>query len=246
LFFILAAVALEGIPLQTIAPRFTGDFLKGIDYAGNIGAFERDFRDDLAVVRHAIALFGLPANLKLSVHTGSDKFSLYPIMRKAILEHDAGLHLKTAGTTWLEEVIGIAATGGEGLGFVQELYGLALARYDELLKPYLTVVRIERSRLPAPAEVQRWSAEHFVESLRHDQAALRYSTDLRQFTVIVAAVEAGIPVPAFMSALSYFDSYRSAQLPANLLQAQRDYFGAHTYNRVDRDGKFHTKWIDTF
>ena len=64
-------------------------------------------------------------------------------------------------------------------------------------------------------------------------------------SVIVAAVESGIPVPAFMSALSYFDSYRSAQLPANLLQAQRDYFGAHTYRRVDREGKFHTKWIDT-
>jgi 6-phosphogluconate dehydrogenase len=64
-------------------------------------------------------------------------------------------------------------------------------------------------------------------------------------TVVMSAVESGIPVPAFMSALSYFDSYRSAQLPANLLQAQRDYFGAHTYNRIDREGKFHTKWIDT-
>ena len=83
LFFILAAVAREGIPLQTIAPKFTGDFLKGIDYVGDAGAFERDFRDDLAVVQHAIGLFGLPANLKLSVHTGSDKFSLYPLMRKA-------------------------------------------------------------------------------------------------------------------------------------------------------------------
>jgi tagaturonate epimerase len=193
LFFILAAVAREGIPLQTIAPKFTGDFLKGIDYVGDISAFERDFRDDLAVVRHASTLFGLPANLKLSVHTGSDKFSLYPLMRKALRDHDAGLHLKTAGTTWLEEVIGIAATGGEGLRFVQELYGLALARYDELLRPYLTVVRIDRSRLPAPAEVQRWTAEQFVESLRHDQAALRYSTDLRQFLHVSfrIAAEAG-------------------------------------------------------
>ena len=64
-------------------------------------------------------------------------------------------------------------------------------------------------------------------------------------TVVVVGRRNGIPVPAFMSALSYFDSYRSAQLPANLLQAQRDYFGAHTYHRVDREGKFHTKWIDT-
>ena len=60
--------------------------------------------------------------------------------------------------------------------------------------------------------------------------------------VVAAAVENGIPVPAFTSALSYFDSYRSATLPANLLQAQRDYFGAHTYRRVDREGIFHTTW----
>tara|TARA_B100000579_G_C22232633_1_gene576795 strand:- start:206 stop:580 length:375 start_codon:yes stop_codon:yes gene_type:complete len=63
-------------------------------------------------------------------------------------------------------------------------------------------------------------------------------------TVIASAVNYGIPVPAFSSALSYFDGYRSAQLPANLLQAQRDYFGAHTYERTDKDrGQFfHTNW----
>jgi 6-phosphogluconate dehydrogenase len=60
--------------------------------------------------------------------------------------------------------------------------------------------------------------------------------------VIATAVEQGIPIPAFTSALAYFDSYRTAILPANLLQAQRDYFGAHTYRRNDREGVFHTKW----
>jgi 6-phosphogluconate dehydrogenase len=60
--------------------------------------------------------------------------------------------------------------------------------------------------------------------------------------VIATAVEQGIPIPAFTSALAYFDSYRTATLPANLLQAQRDYFGAHTYRRTDREGVFHTKW----
>jgi 6-phosphogluconate dehydrogenase len=60
--------------------------------------------------------------------------------------------------------------------------------------------------------------------------------------VIATAVELGIPVSAFISALSYFDSYRSAVLPANLLQAQRDYFGAHTYRRIDKEGIFHTQW----
>jgi 6-phosphogluconate dehydrogenase len=53
----------------------------------------------------------------------------------------------------------------------------------------------------------------------------------------------GLPVPAFSTALAYFDSYGREQVPANLLQAQRDYFGAHTYKRTDRDGSFHTDWL---
>lgn len=60
--------------------------------------------------------------------------------------------------------------------------------------------------------------------------------------VVAAAAQNGIPIPAFMSALAYYDGYRSANLPANLLQGQRDYFGAHTYQRVDKPGKFHTQW----
>jgi len=61
--------------------------------------------------------------------------------------------------------------------------------------------------------------------------------------VVITAAELGVPTPAFSSALAYFDSYRSERLPANLLQAQRDYFGAHTYERVDKAGSFHTEWI---
>lgn len=61
--------------------------------------------------------------------------------------------------------------------------------------------------------------------------------------VVATAVELGLPVPSFTAALSYFDGYRQARLPANLLQAQRDYFGAHTYQRIDEEGTFHTDWI---
>ncbi|WP_332633509.1 NADP-dependent phosphogluconate dehydrogenase [Halalkalibacter flavus] len=68
-----------------------------------------------------------------------------------------------------------------------------------------------------------------------------YQASLRQ--VISLAVEAGIPVPSFASAIAYYDSYRTETLPANLLQAQRDYFGAHTYQRVDKEGVFHTNWM---
>lgn len=69
-----------------------------------------------------------------------------------------------------------------------------------------------------------------------------YQDALRQ--VVATAILSGIPVPSFASALAYYDSYRAAVLPANLLQAQRDYFGAHTYERVDRPGVFHTPWLD--
>ena len=62
--------------------------------------------------------------------------------------------------------------------------------------------------------------------------------------VAASAATIGVPVPAFMTALAYYDGYRHARLPANLLQAQRDYFGAHTYERTDKPGTFHTEWLD--
>jgi 6-phosphogluconate dehydrogenase len=76
--------------------------------------------------------------------------------------------------------------------------------------------------------------EHFAHLMAECQQ------DLRE-VVAIAALN-GVAVPAFMSALSYYDAYRTERLPANLLQAQRDYFGAHTYQRLDKLGKFHTQW----
>jgi 6-phosphogluconate dehydrogenase len=78
-------------------------------------------------------------------------------------------------------------------------------------------------------------APYFTEAVSKAQAAWR--------NVVATAVHLGIPVPAFASALAYYDGYRSERLPANLLQAQRDYFGAHTYQRTDREGVFHTDWL---
>ncbi|WP_353989103.1 NADP-dependent phosphogluconate dehydrogenase [Pediococcus argentinicus] len=72
--------------------------------------------------------------------------------------------------------------------------------------------------------------------------AAKYQEAVRD--VVALAVKAGVPVPAFSAAVAYFDSYRSEVLPANLLQAQRDYFGAHTYERVDREGTFHYSWYE--
>jgi len=184
LFFILAAAARERIPVATVAPKFTGDFLKGIDYVGDISRFTREFEEDLAVLAFAKRTFGLPASLKLSIHSGSDKFSLYPIMHRAMKKADAGLHLKTAGTTWLEEVIGLAASGGDGLAFGKALYHEAYGRYDEMAKPYLTVIAIDRPALPTPAEVDEWSSKEFVEALEHDQSCKRFNINFRQMVHI--------------------------------------------------------------
>ena len=180
LFFILAAIANEGIPAQTIAPKFTGRFNKGIDYVGDIHQFTKEFEQDIAVINFAIKEFSLPSNLKLSVHSGSDKFSIYGPIRRALSKFDAGLHLKTAGTTWLEELIGLAMAGADGLAIAQEIYRKAYARFDELCQPYASVIDIDRDRLPAPDQVDRWDCELFAASLRHDPSNTHYNLHFRQ------------------------------------------------------------------
>jgi hypothetical protein len=167
LLIILAALADEGIPAQTIAPKFTGRFNKGVDYVGDLAQFEKEFHDDLAVIAHAVKAYGLPANLKLSVHSGSDKFSLYPIIRRTLPKFGAGLHLKTAGTTWLEELIGLAEAGGDGLALTKEIYTYALAHVDELCEPYASVINIDRAKLPRADEVAGWTGPRLAGALRH-------------------------------------------------------------------------------
>src|SRR5262249_55231662 len=157
LLLILAAIADEGIPVQTIAPKFTGRFNKGVDYVGDVVRFEKEFSDDLAVIKHAVRTYGLPDNLKLSVHSGSDKFSIYAPIRRSIRKFDAGVHVKTAGTTWLEELIGLAEAGAEGLSIAKDVYQDAFARYDELCAPYASVIDVDISRLPSPVQVRAWS-----------------------------------------------------------------------------------------
>lgn len=180
LLVILAAIADEGIPAQTIAPKFTGRFNKGVDYVGDVAQFEKEFNEDLAVIAYAIGRYGLQENLKLSVHSGSDKFSIYTPIREALARTGAGLHVKTAGTTWLEEVIGLAESGGEGLMMAKEIYGKALDDIDALSAPYATVIDIDRTKLPSKEEVHGWTSEQFVSALRHDPSNKEYNPHLRQ------------------------------------------------------------------
>ncbi len=190
LLIILAALADEGIRVQTIASKFTGRFNKGVDYAGDLAQFEKEFNNDLAVIAHAVARYGLPANLKLSVHSGSDKFSLYPIIRRALQRHGAGVHVKTAGTTWLEELIGLAEAGGEGLALAKEIYACALDHVDELCGPYASVIAIDCHRLPTSVEVARWAGTQFANALRHVPTHPEFNPHFRQLLHIAFKIAA--------------------------------------------------------
>ena len=180
MLFILAAIADEGIPAQTIAPKFTGRFNKGVDYVGDVTGFAKEFEEDLAVVAFAVKEFGLPGNLKLSIHSGSDKFSIYAPIAEALKKFDAGLHVKTAGTTWLEELIGLAMAGGDGLSIAKEIYAKALHRFGELCGPYATVIDIDTAELPIAEEVDKWDSQSFASALRHDQSCEQYNPNFRQ------------------------------------------------------------------
>jgi tagaturonate epimerase len=180
LLIILAAIADEKIPIQTIAPKFTGRFNKGVDYVGDVEQFAREFREDIAAITFAIKTYGLPANLKLSVHSGSDKFSIYRSIHEAVKASGAGVHLKTAGTTWLEELIGLAEAGGSGLEIAKEVYREAFGHREELCAPYATVIDIDPAKLPSPDEVDGWTSQQYVSALRHDQSNPGYNPSLRQ------------------------------------------------------------------
>lgn len=180
MFMILSALAGENVPAQTIAPKFTGRFNKGVDYVGNVAQFTKEFEQDLLVIDFAVKEFGLPDNLKLSIHSGSDKFTIYPIMGELIRKYDKGIHVKTAGTTWLEEIIGLAMADEEALDLAKAIYAGALGRFDELCGPYATVIDIDKSQLPTPKEMEKWDGEKFANSLRHIPGNPDYNANFRQ------------------------------------------------------------------
>lgn len=180
LLVILAAIADQSIPIQTIAPKFTGRFNKGVDYVGDREQFEREFRADIAVIAHAVSAYGFPPNLKLSVHSGSDKFSIYGAIRRSLRDTGAGVHVKTAGTTWLEELIGLAEAGGDGLVLARDVYADAYAHQQELCAPYASVIDINPARLPSPDDVAQWTSAQYVNALRHDQSCPEFNPNFRQ------------------------------------------------------------------
>lgn len=217
LFFILGLLASEKIPVQTIAPRFTGRFNKGVDYRGDPTQFRLEFKQDLLVIDHAIKIFGHPENLKLSIHSGSDKFTIYPIIGELIHKHDKGIHIKTAGTTWLEEVTGLALAGNEGLSLVKTIYRTAYARKEELCKPYATVIEIDDPSLPLPDLVDKWDGNKFSNTLRHIPNHSDYNPNFRQLIHVGYKVAAELG-EQYYDALKKFDDVIGKNVTENIYE----------------------------
>jgi hypothetical protein len=216
LLVILAALADERIPLQTVAPRFPGRFNKGVDYVGDVDRFALEFRNDIAVLAFAIGQYGLPSNLKLSVHSGSDKFSIYGSISRALGESGAGLHLKTAGTTWLEELIGLAEAGGTGLAAVREIYRAAWQQREALCVPYAAVIDIDSAKLPHPDAVDGWDSDCLAARLRHEPACERFNPNVRQLMHVGFKIAAKMG-PRYLQLLDEFEPVISRNVTNNLL-----------------------------
>jgi hypothetical protein len=215
LLIILAALADEDVPIQTIAPKFTGRFNKGCDYVGDVAKFSEEFWNDVAAIAFAIRQYGMHRNLKLSVHSGSDKFSIYGPMRQALLHFDAGVHLKTAGTTWLEELIGLAESGGDGLVVAKDIYSQAYKLRDALCAPYASVIDIDFGKLPDPNQVRAWSSAQFVRALRHDPRCPEFNANFRQLLHVGFKVAAQLG-PRYLNLLSVFEPSISKNVTENL------------------------------
>lgn len=215
LLIILAMLADQKVPIQTIAPKFTGRFNKGVDYVGDVKQFAKEFEEDLAAIAFAIKRYGLPENLKLSVHSGSDKFSIYKAIYEGAKKFGAGVHLKTAGTNWLEELIGLAESGGNGLAIAKEIYSEALAHKDELTVPYATVIDIDDSKLPTAEEVNGWTGKQYAAALRHDQKNPAYNPSFRQLLHVGFKIAAKLG-PRYLEALEENEEVVAKNVTANL------------------------------
>ena len=217
LLIILAALADQKIRLQTIAPKFTGRFNKGVDYVGDVAQFRQEFNDDLAVIKEAIQRYGLPSNLKLSVHSGSDKFSIYPVIREAINSKGVGVHLKTAGTTWLEELIGLSESGGDGLELTKEIYAYSFEHIDELCTPYASVIQIDKTALPTTSEVTNWDGPKLAATIRHIPGNEDFNANVRQL-LHVAFKMAAKSGNRYLNLLKANEAIVGEQVTRNLLE----------------------------
>jgi len=228
IFIILFMIARQKIPAQTIAPKFSGRFNKGVDYVGEVKEFAQEFKEDLAVLEYAKKEFGLPESLKISIHSGSDKFSIYTPIQKILQESGAGIHIKTAGTTWLEELIGLAEADGVGLSIAKRIYIESLSRLEELCSPYSTVLDIDTTSLPAASEIESCTAEQYASRLRHELDCSSYNLHFRQLLHVGYKIAAEMGAE-YTEALIKFSAIISTNVTNNLYERHiRRIFPVHS------------------
>lgn len=126
-----------------------------------------------------------------------------------------GLHLKTAGTTWLEELIGLASAGGDGLDIAKKVYVEALSRFDELCGPYAAVVDIDKGQLPSAEVISEWTGEGFAYALRHDLACGKYNLNLRQLLHVGYKVAAEMGT-VYLDALGKYEGIIAENVRGNI------------------------------
>lgn len=216
LLVILAAIA-DGDPCADTGAAFSRPVHKSVDYVGDVDLFACEFEAYVAVIRYACTRLKLPVNLKLSVHFGSDKFRIYGPIRTVLQKTGVGLHLETADTTWLEEIIGLAEGGGEGLAIAKDVYRIAMGRFDELCGPYAGVIDIDRNALPSLTEVVRWDGAGFAAAVRHDPDCSAYNPNLRQLLHVGYKVAAEMG-SRFLYALENDRSSVAKNVETNLLE----------------------------
>ena len=129
----------------------------------------------------------------------------------------AGLHLKTAGTTWLEELTGLARAGGSGLNIAKEVYAQAYGKLEELCKPYATVIEIDREQLPLPEVVSSWTSEQYVDALHHDRNCQAYNPNLRQLLHVSFKIAAKMG-ERFLDAVKSNEEIIAEGVTANLFE----------------------------
>jgi len=134
-----------------------------------------------------------------------------------VKKFNAGVHLKTAGTNWLAELIGLAEAGGDGLAIAKEVYAEALSHKDELTGPYATVIDIDDSKLPTAQEVNGWSSQQYTAALRHDQTNAAYNPSFRQLLHVGFKIAAKLG-PKYINALEANEDVIARNVTENLYE----------------------------
>jgi hypothetical protein len=151
------------------------------------------------------------------VHSGSDKFRIYPVMGELIRKHNKGIHVKTAGTTWLEEVIGLAMSEGEGLQLAKDIYERAYTRQEELCRPYAAVIDVDPDTLPKPQDVALWDGHKFAATLRHIPGHAEYHPGFRQLIHVGYKVAAEMG-RTYLETVQKYDEVIGEQVTTNLFE----------------------------